>query len=47
MSWKLLVIIIIFNEEENIVCCFESVVDFVDDILIVDSFSMDKIVEIV
>ena len=46
MSRKLSVIITTFNEEENIARCLESVADIADDILIVDSFSTDKTVEI-
>ena len=35
------VIILTFNEEENIRRCLDSITDFTDDIIIVDSFSTD------
>lgn len=39
-------IILTFNEEENIEHCLQSVSDLVDEIIIVDSFSTDKTIEI-
>jgi glycosyltransferase involved in cell wall biosynthesis len=43
---KLSVVIITFNEERNILRCINSVKDFADEILVVDSFSTDHTVEI-
>lgn len=43
---KLSVVIITFNEEKNIRRCLNSVVDFADEIIVVDSFSTDKTEEI-
>jgi glycosyltransferase involved in cell wall biosynthesis len=43
---KISTTIITFNEEENIRDCIESVRDFSDEILIVDSFSTDNTVRI-
>jgi glycosyltransferase involved in cell wall biosynthesis len=43
---KLSVVIITHNEEENILRCIDSVREFVDEILVVDSFSTDRTVEI-
>jgi len=40
------VVIIAFNEERNISRCLKSVVDIADEIVVVDSFSTDKTVEI-
>lgn len=40
-------VIITFNEEENIVSCLESIKEIVDEIVIVDSFSTDKTIELV
>ncbi len=42
---KLTVTIITYNEEENIMACLESV-KWVDEIVVVDSFSSDRTVEI-
>jgi glycosyltransferase involved in cell wall biosynthesis len=39
---KLTVAIITYNEEKNIGRCISSVVDIADEILVVDSFSIDK-----
>lgn len=39
---ELSVVIITFNEERNIARCIDSVKDFADDIVVVDSFSTDK-----
>ena len=39
---KLSVVIITFNEEENIGRCIESVLPVADEIIVVDSFSKDK-----
>lgn len=39
---ELSVVIITFNEEQNIACCIESVAGIADEILVVDSFSKDK-----
>ena len=43
---KLSVVIITFNEESNIKRCLESVKNIADEIVIVDSYSMDKTKEI-
>ena len=43
---KLSVVIITYNEEKNIARCLESVKDFADEIVIVDSFSKDRTREI-
>ncbi len=43
---KLSVVIITLNEEKNIFRCLDSVSDFADEILVVDSFSTDKTKEI-
>lgn len=40
------VIIITFNEERNILRCIKSVSEVADEILVIDSFSTDKTVEI-
>ena len=40
------VIILTFNEEENIRRCLDSITDFTDDIIIVDSFSTDATLKI-
>jgi len=40
------VIILTFNEEENIRRCLDSINDFTDDIIIVDSFSTDATLKI-
>jgi len=42
---KLSVIIVTYNEEENITACLESV-DFADEIIVVDSFSIDSTKEL-
>ncbi len=39
-------IIMTYNEERNLPACLESVKDYIDDIIIVDSFSNDKTEEI-
>jgi glycosyltransferase involved in cell wall biosynthesis len=41
-SIKLSVVIITFNEEENIEDCLRSVVQVADEVVVVDSFSTDK-----
>lgn len=43
---KLSVVIITFNEEKNISQCINSVLDIADEILVVDSYSTDKTVDI-
>ncbi len=43
---KLSVVIIIFNEENNIKRCIENIKDIADEIVIVDSFSTDRTKEI-
>ena len=43
---KLSVVIITLNEEKNIRRCLESVLDIADDIVIIDSNSIDKTKEI-
>lgn len=43
---KISVAIITFNEEANIAACIESVKEIADEIIVVDSFSNDKTVEI-
>jgi len=40
------VIILTFNEEENIRRCLDSITDFTDDIIIIDSFSTDATLKI-
>ena len=44
---KLSVVIITFNEERNIARCLKSVEGIADDIVVVDSYSSDKTIEIV
>lgn len=39
-------VIITFNEEDNIAPCIESIEDVCDEIIVVDSFSTDKTIEI-
>ncbi|MCG2725671.1 MAG: glycosyltransferase family 2 protein [Elusimicrobia bacterium] len=46
MKLPISVIILTFNEEKNIEACLRSVIDFADDVFIVDSFSNDKTLEI-
>jgi len=43
---NLSVVIITFNEERNIARCLDSIKDFADDIVVVDSFSTDRTEEI-
>lgn len=43
---KLSVVIITFNEEENIGKCIDSVRQVVDEVVVIDSFSTDKTIEI-
>lgn len=43
---KLSVVIITFNEEENIARCLDSVIGIADEVVVVDSFSKDKTEEI-
>ena len=43
---QLSVVIITFNEEQNMVRCLDSIKEIADDIVIVDSFSTDKTPEI-
>ena len=43
---KLSVVIITLNEEKNIARCLESIKDLADEIVVVDSFSTDKTIEI-
>ncbi len=43
---KLSVVIITFNEEENIGKCIDSVREVADEIVVVDSFSTDRTIEI-
>ncbi|MCX7953976.1 MAG: glycosyltransferase family 2 protein [Bacteroidales bacterium] len=43
---KLSVVIITYNEENNIERCLKSVIDVADEIVVVDSFSTDKTKEI-
>lgn len=45
-SVKLSVVIISFNEERNIAQCIESVSDIADEVLLVDSHSRDRTVEV-
>jgi len=42
MQIQLSVVIITFNEEKNIGRCLDSVVNLADDIVVVDSYSIDK-----
>ena len=46
MTHKLSVVIIAYNEEENIGRCIDSVQEIADEVLVVDSFSTDRTVEI-
>lgn len=46
MTHKLSVVIIAYNEEENIGRCIDSVKEIADEVLVVDSFSTDKTVAI-
>ncbi len=46
MTTKLSAVIITFNEEKNIGKCIEATLPVADEIIIVDSFSTDKTVEI-
>lgn len=39
-------IVMTYNEERNLTACLESIKDYIDDIIIVDSFSTDKTEEI-
>ena len=43
---KISAVVITFNEEKNIKRCLDSLVDVVDEIVVVDSFSTDKTKEI-
>lgn len=43
---KLSAVIITFNEERNIVRCIDSLQEIVDEIVVVDSFSTDKTIEL-
>lgn len=43
---KLSAVIITFNEERNIIRCIDSLQEIVDEIIIVDSFSTDKTIEL-
>ncbi len=43
---KLSVVIITYNEERNIVRCIQSVKNIADEIIVVDSFSTDRTIEI-
>lgn len=43
---KLSAVIITFNEERNIVRCIDSLQEIVDEIIVVDSFSTDKTIEL-
>lgn len=43
---KLSALIITFNEERNIVRCIDSLREIVDEIVVVDSFSTDKTIEL-
>lgn len=47
MKLPISVIILTYNEESNIENCLKSVVDWANEIIIVDSFSTDKTLEIV
>ncbi len=42
MQVKLSVVIITFNEERNIARCLDSIQDVADEIIVVDSFSIDQ-----
>ena len=46
MAVKLSILIPVFNEEQNLPDCLASIKDMADEILVVDSFSTDKTVEI-
>lgn len=43
---KLSVVIITFNEEETIARCIDSVIEIADEIIVLDSFSTDRTVQI-
>lgn len=43
---KITAVILTFNEERNISRCIDSIISFVDEILVVDSFSTDHTAEI-
>lgn len=47
MKLSISAIILIYNEELNVGNCLKSIADWVDEIIIVDSFSTDKTLEIV
>lgn len=46
MNQKISVVLAVFNEEENLRSCLESIADFVWEIVIVDGGSTDKTIEI-
>lgn len=46
MMQKISVVLAVFNEEENLKCCLESIKDLASEIVIVDGGSTDKTVEI-
>ncbi len=47
MKTPITAIILTFNEEKNIVDCINSLYDLVDEIIVVDSFSTDRTIEII
>lgn len=46
MSQQLSVLILTYNEEENIAACIDSIGNLADELFVMDSFSTDKTVEI-
>ncbi len=47
MTIPLTAIILTFNEEKNIIECLDSLVSWVDEVIIVDSYSTDRTLELV
>ena len=46
MKTSISIVILTFNEEKNIIDCIESIIDFTDHIIVVDSGSTDRTLEI-
>ena len=47
MKFPISAVILTYNEEKNIEDCLKSVCGFIEDIFVVDSYSVDKTLEIV